>query len=191
MSNYLFPAYVYKITINHTGQFYFGFRKANKAEPENDFLVKYFSCSSIIRNTIKCQGVESIKGEIIFKSFDPDEAYWYEQKVIADHFDDPLNINFQYVKPNKGFGRFITTADGVRKMLETRKRNGSQKTSEWIEKQRRGHNKRYLVTSPQGEMIEIVGLKAHCEQHNLNHPAMSQVGQGKKPHHKGWKCQRL
>jgi hypothetical protein len=183
MSTY--PAYVYKITVKETGEFYFGFRKRNIAEPVNDLLVNYFSSSKTIKSIIECQGLNAVSGEIIFTSFE------HEQSLIEQHQGNPLLLNQQFQKPNMGFKMFISTEESTRKMLETRTKRGTQKTKKWIENQRVKHNKRYLVTSPNGETYEIFGLKAHCQKHGLNHPAMAQVGLGKKPHHKGWKCKRL
>lgn len=188
---YLCPSYVYKITVKETNQFYFGYRKANKLPPSEDFLKKYFSSSTYIQELISTKGLDAIYGKIIFESMDYQESYWHEQKLIEKNFDNPLLLNQQYQKSDKGFKMFCTTRESTLKMVETRKRRGVQKTPEYIKIQQETHNKRYVVTSPDGETYEIFGLKAHCEKFNLNHPAMSQVGLGKKPHHKGWKCKRL
>lgn len=42
--------YVYKLTHKETGQFYIGFRKANKVNSNQDLGLKYFSSSSELRN---------------------------------------------------------------------------------------------------------------------------------------------
>lgn len=189
--SYLPPSYVYKITINETGQFYFGFRKANKDLPENDLLVNYFSSSKVIKELISVKGLNSIIGEVLFQSNDPTESYWHEQKLIEQHYGNPLLLNQHYQKSNLGFKMFLSTPESVNKMIETRKKRGCQQTPEYVEIQRLKHNKKYLVTSPEGETYEIFGLKAHCIKYDLNHSAMSQVGLGNKPHHKGWKCVRL
>lgn len=189
--SYLPTSYVYKITIKETNQFYFGYRKANKLAPKDDFLKKYFSSSKIIRSEITENGLDSIQGEILFESSDYKESYWYEQSLIEKHFGDPLLLNQHYQKTTKGFKMFSPTADSIKRMVDTRAKRGRQQSPEYIRIQQEKHNKRYLVTSPDGEEYEIFGLKAHCDKFNLNHPAMSQVGQGKKPHHKGWRCKRI
>ena len=191
MLTYLYPAYVYKIVVKDTGEFYFGFRKSNKLPPEDDFLKSYFSSSKIIRSIIESQGLNSITGEIIFESNDYSKAYWFEQSMIEQHQSNPLLLNQHYQKTDKGFKMFLSTRESIQKMLDTRFKRGSQKSERYIKLQQVGHNKRYLVTSPEGETYEIFGLKSHCELYNLNHSAMAQVGLGKKPHHKGWKCKRL
>jgi hypothetical protein len=188
---YLAKSYVYKIIIKETNQFYFGYRKANKLLPSEDFLKHYFSSSKHIRNLIEEQGIDSIQGEIIFESDDYKESYWKEQRLIEEYFGDPLLLNQHYQKTDKGFKMFYPTKDSIRKMVETRKKRGCQTSPEYIKTQQEKHNKRYIVTSPEGETYEIFGLKAHCAKFNLNHSAMSQVGLGNKNHHKGWKCKRL
>lgn len=44
------------------------------------------------------------------------------------------------------------------------------------------------ITFPNGDKIIRRNLKAFCKEHNLNQGAMSQVGLGRKAHHKGFKC---
>jgi hypothetical protein len=56
---------------------------------------------------------------------------------------------------------------------------------------RKSSAKHYSITSPEGVVYDIQNLTRFCTQHNLNAGAMSQVGQGKLPHHKGWKCARI
>lgn len=188
---YLPPSYVYKITIRDTGQFYFGFRKANKVSPQEDLLKFYFSSSKPINDIIKNNGLESIIGEVIFESNDYEKSYWYEQKMIQQNFGNKLMLNQYYQKPDMGYKMFLTSRESVNKMVETRKKRGTQKTPEYIKIQQESHNRKYVVTSPDGETYEIFGLKAHCDKFGLNHSAMSQVGLGKKSHHKGWKCKKL
>ena len=188
---YLPQSYVYKIIVKETNQFYFGYRKANKLPPSEDFLKEYFSSSKHIQELIHEKGLDSIQGEIVFESDDYRESYWHEQRLIESNFGNPLLLNQHYQKTNKGFKMFSTTEESTLKMLETRKKRKCQQRPEYIKVQQEKHNKRYLVTSPEGDTYEIFGLKSHCEKYDLNHPAMSQVGQGNKPHHKGWKCKKL
>lgn len=189
------PGYVYKITILETDEYYFGYRSFNRSlglMPEDDFLKEYFSSNKRILNLIRNSGVSSITGEILYIDFDVEEVYWKEQELIETHFEDPLLINQYYNKRESGHRMFIPTDESKKRMIETRRRRReSGLHPEWLKKQQEGHSKRYRVTPPGGVSYEIVNLKAHCEKYNLNHSAMSQVGQGKKPHHKRWKCERL
>ena len=51
--------------------------------------------------------------------------------------------------------------------------------------------KKYAITSPEGVCFEIVNLKKFCQDNNLSYTAISAVSQGKRNHHKKWKCQRV
>ncbi len=53
------------------------------------------------------------------------------------------------------------------------------------------HSKEYVVTSPQGEKYNIVGLKKFCRDNNLDAGTMSSVASGKYKKHKGWGCQHV
>ena len=48
----------------------------------------------------------------------------------------------------------------------------------------------FIVTTPNGEEVEITGLAEWCRQHGLTHSAMSLVASGKRKHHKGYLCRR-
>jgi hypothetical protein len=54
-----------------------------------------------------------------------------------------------------------------------------------------GITKRWLLISPNGEQIEIFGLRRFCIENKLDQGNMSRVAQGKKDNHKGWKCSKL
>lgn len=50
------------------------------------------------------------------------------------------------------------------------------------------HSKRYIITTPDGEEIEIVNLKQFCRDNGLDQSHMWTVANGKAKHHKKWKC---
>lgn len=47
--------------------------------------------------------------------------------------------------------------------------------------------KTYLVTTPEGEVLEVRNLAPFCREHNLTRSAMCLVAQGKANHHKKYK----
>lgn len=51
--------------------------------------------------------------------------------------------------------------------------------------------KKYLITIPTGEKIEIVGLQQFCKENGLNDGRMSDVAKGKQTNHKGYICEYL
>lgn len=84
---------------------------------------------------------------------------------------------------------------------------GRKATPEQIEKNRLGHlgkpsgtkgvpktaehifklSKDYIVTSPDGAEFPVHNLNAFCKEHDLSTGHLTQVAQGKRNHHKGWK----
>ena len=47
--------------------------------------------------------------------------------------------------------------------------------------------KTYLVTTPEGEVLEVTNLAPFCREHNLTRSSMCKVAQGKANHHKKYK----
>ena len=62
----------------------------------------------------------------------------------------------------------------------------------WVGKKGKKHPsaKHYIVTSPKGREIDVVGLKHFCRENNLHFGAMVQIatGSGHSHKHRGWKC---
>lgn len=105
-------SYVYKITLNSTGQFYFGSRTANvrhNRKPDQDLWVSYFTSSNTIKRLIKELGSDSFTPEVLFTSSDPDEVYWYEQSVIKEHISNTQCLNKKYQDKENGDTIFSTT----------------------------------------------------------------------------------
>lgn len=71
-----------------TGQFYFGFRCANKVRSEFDLGFKYFTSSNTIKNNFSEYDLL-----ILAEFFNKDDAYVFEQSLIKEHFNDPLILN--------------------------------------------------------------------------------------------------
>lgn len=104
------PAYVYKIRHIPTGQYYFGFRKAHiKANrtPEHDFLIYYYSSSKIVESMIEEHGINQFDCSIIYQDTNLEEAFWYEQNLIKQHWGDVLMLNKQYRDKETSKGVFL------------------------------------------------------------------------------------
>jgi group I intron endonuclease len=85
---------------------------------------------------------------------------------------------------------------GKRATPETRaKMSASQKGKkmppESIARTIAGLNKHYIVTTPEGEEIEVFGLAEFCRTHGLNRGNMLMVASGKRTHNHGFKCRRV
>lgn len=48
--------------------------------------------------------------------------------------------------------------------------------------------KRYIVTTPDGDELEVYNLNAFCREEGLNQGHMVSVARGLYTHHKGWRC---
>lgn len=128
MEKYNNKPYVYKLTNKDTGQFYIGYRFANKLPASQDFGIEYRSSSkAIIKEQFNQYNQEII---VEFYSEDREEAsisaYWYEQGLIKQYFKDPLclNENYQDKETSKGiFRRTGLITEAHRTNMSTAQRN--------------------------------------------------------------------
>ena len=97
--------YVYKLTHKETGQFYIGYRCANKVRSELDIL-RYKSSSKYVKEL----GFENFNIEIIAEFFNAEDAYEFEQNLIKESFDNNLILNKSYFIKGKfnGIGRNLS-----------------------------------------------------------------------------------
>lgn len=85
---------------------------------------------------------------------------------------------------------------GKRRSLETRarmteaQRRRPKPTAEACRNMSIAHSFRWIVTSPEGDTFEILGLTQFCKEHNLSSGTLFKVATGEQKHHKGWKCRR-
>lgn len=99
-SNHIYP-YVYRGDHPITGEFYIGYRCANKHPAETDLGVHYKTSSDIVKNRF-CE----FKWTIIAIFFTREDAYDFEQSLIKEEWDDPLILN-QSVRTDDSI-RFMT-----------------------------------------------------------------------------------
>jgi len=56
----------------------------------------------------------------------------------------------------------------------------------------RSHNSLpYIITTPTGDTLEILGITQYCRENDLSASAMVRVSKGKATQHKGYKCSRI
>lgn len=91
--------YVYKLTHKITGQFYIGYREANKIKSDLDLPI-YQSSSNYVKEIGFC----NFNWGIIAEFFNGDDAYEFEQICISDSIKNPLCLN-KYFRLN-GVGQF-------------------------------------------------------------------------------------
>jgi len=83
--------YVYKITHPISGEFYIGYRKANKVPAEQDFGYIYKTSSKNLYHPFN-EYTQTILAEF-FTDTAGDDAYDFEQLTIFDNWSDPLLLN--------------------------------------------------------------------------------------------------
>jgi hypothetical protein len=88
--------YVYRLTHRTTGQFYIGFRCANKLPSSRDLGKIYFTSSKFVKSNFL-----EFDLFIIAEFFDKDSAYEFEQKIIKENFDHPLILNKHWQSTKK------------------------------------------------------------------------------------------
>lgn len=122
------PFYVYKVTLQSTGQYYFGSRYAHVKSgrlPVQDLWHKYFTSSDVVRYLISVHGYDSFNYQVIYTSTSRDDIFWYEQEIIQQHISDSLCINKFYIHKNTGtkvfsmFGKTTWVKDGQLRFEET------------------------------------------------------------------------
>jgi hypothetical protein len=89
----------------------------------------------------------------------------------------------------------IFTFEHRKKLSEKAKgREYSKETRDKWSTQRSGKeycSKKWIVTSPTGEVLVIQNLRKFCREHNLNQGAMCRASIGNGHHtHKGWRCKK-
>ena len=89
--------YVYILTHKVTGQFYIGYRVANKKPADVD-LPKYQSSSKYIKKI----GFDNFHWSIVAEFYDRDAAYDLEQELIRDHIANPLCLNMHHISKTGG-----------------------------------------------------------------------------------------
>ena len=99
--------YVYVCTHKENGQFYIGYREGNvkyNRRSEND-LGKFYFTSGVIKKS----EFSNYDFFIVAEFFDPIEAYWFEQELIKENWNNNLLLNKQYYDRNSSLGIFRHT----------------------------------------------------------------------------------
>lgn len=52
------------------------------------------------------------------------------------------------------------------------------------------NSKYWIVTDPQGQRLQVKGLKQFCIEHNLSYGSMQKVAYGQREHYKGWRIEQ-
>jgi hypothetical protein len=83
--------YVYILTHKQTGQFYIGYRFANKVPSSEDMGKLYFTSSNLVKPCFNDFNIS-----IIAEFFNKEDAYLFEQQLIKDSWSNPLILNRRF-----------------------------------------------------------------------------------------------
>lgn len=126
--------YVYRLDHNTTGQYYFGFRCANKVPALEDIGIRYFTSSK----TIKELGFENFTITVLAEFFDKDGAFNFESHLIEKHIQDFLCLNKALNGKLCPIRKFTTTAhrENLSKSLKGKSGKRTIKREEGYQKHR-------------------------------------------------------
>jgi hypothetical protein len=89
--------YVYKVVNRITGEFYIGYREANRKKAELD-IISYKTSSTKVRpifDQFECFIIAEF-----FTETSGSDAYWFEQELIKENINDILCLNQYYIENN-------------------------------------------------------------------------------------------
>jgi len=140
--------------------------------------------TGILRN--KTDGGEGVSGaslELKLKRSEIRKSQWtdpnstYNSKILSSKISDSIS-------------RMWNDPDSIYQTPKCRENLSKSITEVWTRPEHRAKmEKKYIMTSPSGEIIKISGLRKFCKENNLNVSNMVQVAKGKKNTCSGWKCQ--
>lgn len=211
---------MYRLTHKRTGEFYIGYREANKIPSHLD-LPKYKTSST----KVKKLGFENFDWIVIAHFFNGDDAWTFEQQLIAESFKDPLILNRQHRANGRKSFRYsgprsddtkskmsawqkgrtakpeeierITKFNEIGSLSEEHKRKigdgvrGFKRSDENKRKLREHYSQTWTVIHPDGNTETVVNMKQFCLERGLDNSEMSKVARGKANIHKGFRCTKV
>lgn len=165
MNKYENKPYVYKLTNTVTGQFYYGYRTANKLKADLDIGIEYKTSSKVIKDI----GFSQFSYEIISECYNEDrdiassEAYWIEQDLIRINFEDLLCLNRNYVDRLSGNKAFRRTGKHTELTKNKMSKSRIGNTSEYQKERIREANRARVSNRPEGWVVHNKG-KSHSEE---------------------------
>ncbi len=108
--------YVYRLDHPTTGEFYIGYRAANKTSAYQDLGYKYFTSSRLVKPRF-----HEFDCKILAEFFDKNAAYDFEQQLISECFNDSLCLNSSCYMNKRRFKIINHTEESKHKISESRK----------------------------------------------------------------------
>ena len=162
--------------------------------------------NSHFHNAIRKYGKENFVWETIVECNSLEELNKVEIEMIKKY--DALENGYNLTEGGEGTIGFRHTEETKKKMSKShmgeknpmygKHRHFSKKTREMMSKTRMGsvnaHAKKYVVITLEGKKIFGRGLAEFCRNYKkekLNYDCMAKVAQGKRKHHKRYKCKYM
>ena len=159
---------------------------------------------SIFHRSVRKHGWDAFDYEVLTECEEENltemEAYFItEMKTLAPMGYNQLlgsNMTLEVRKKNSNTQKkrysemsFEERQDRTRHLWESR--IGTTQTDYQKHKVTEANQKRWQITTPEGQILEIVNLNRFCKEHNIGSGNMVNVSKGKLPHTKGYKCIKL
>lgn len=202
---------VYRTTHIPTSKFYIG---VHSTEDIND---GYMGSGILIRRLVESRPSKEFVKEILHEFNTREEAYQKEQELVSQTtLDDDLCLNLS-IGGNGGWdyvnNTYLTKSirsertigcrnpmygkrhseESISLMSQNRRGiNTGPQTKQHIENKRMTKCKSYVVTTPNGDEMQVSDLVRFCEQYDLTYKTMSKLPNNKR-HPKrgkcaGWRC---
>lgn len=143
--------YVYKLTNPITGEFYIGYRSANKVSAENDLGKKYFTSSKTVRPRFN-----EFNSTILKEFTCKEDAIDFEQRVIHSNWGNPLLLNKVCHHGKLRFVNTLPLTEEIRKKMGD-KRRGVPRSEETKKKIGKAH-KGKIVSEKTKELLRSVAI---------------------------------
>lgn len=163
--------YVYRLDHRETGEFYIGYRAANKVPAEQDLGIKYFTSSKYIIEI----GFDKFRHEIIAIFFDANSAYDFEQEYISEVFKDPLCLNKHYQNKN-GQGRYKNTHNYTvedKQRISDRMTGRTKETYPHLAEAGKKRQGRTIASGDQGAITRSNKLKGRTKENDASHASQA------------------
>lgn len=138
--------YVYILTHKETGQFYIGYRYANKSPSSEDLGKSYFTSSNLVKPKFFEFDIS-----IVAEFFNKEDAYFFEQQLIKESWTNPLILNrrFHETTNEKLFIMNKPFSDETReKMSDSHKKRWTDEAKQMQSKALTGTKREYKKRSP-------------------------------------------
>jgi len=204
---------IYKATNKKNGKVYIGQTTQTLKRRKNRHLNdSERNCGFYFHRALKKYGSSNFEWEIIDSTNSIEELNKLEVLYIKTFYPNVYNMDSGGLGSTgyKHTQEFIDSISGENAIMKrpgvANKRRGENhpihKNSKMLEqciKNLRNHREKaienrartWIIINPKGKKFKIRNMAKFCRIHSLNKSAMTLVSQGKRGHHKKWRCLQL